>query len=1620
MLQLYDKNKNKIKGLTKYKDFCIESVLKTGDKTLSFLYPSKFIDGIVEEGYIRNKTDEFVIKEIADHGEWTSIKAQMNVEDLEGKAWEHFNTTEQTIENCLNLACAGTGWTVQVNNVSKKRTVKKTNCSSWDLIQEAKKIYRVEIEFDTLNKVVKVYEKLGQDKGVYFSDEINLKALDIESNSYDFYTKIIAIGKENIKVEVENFQYSNKVKTLIWKDERYTVLENLREDAIAKLQELSKPRKSYSADVIDLANLNPKYKNILDYKLGDTITLISKDKKIREKQRIVKITDYPDEAERNSCEIANTTLDFIDIQKEFQDTADTVNNITEDNGTVSQEAIKVAVKSLVIDKADIGSLNAAVARIGSLETTKANITDLTAINANISNLQANKANITDLTATNIKFDVAEGGTLSLQTLLSKFITGENGQFLNLTTDNVVIANAVIKDTIAANISVQDLKAGNIDANRFNIVGTNGNLLIKDNTIQIKDSTRVRVQIGKDASNDYSMYVWDATGKLMFDATGLKADGIKSKIIRDDMVSDTANISGSKINISSLITEVNKDTNTQLIKASKVAVDLTGQSLEVSFNSLKSNVDSKESRNLISNNNWETGSVNEGLSSGKLYNELKINTNLRLRIKELIEAKSKQITLSFDNNEFKVFLLFFDENKAYLGRTEGSIGWINATPYILNKDIKYLAVSIAKKDDSKINIEDIVKANIKVEIGGNSNPVYSIAPEDIDQKIKANTTSIEAVRGSIATLISDTTIEKNGTTTKLKDAYSTLEQTVSGINSTVASNTSSISSVNSLADSKAKVFTSTPTTPYKVGDLWVQGAVGDVMKCKVTRASGAYVSTDWEKASKYTDDAKANAVEGNLNTLSGKVTTVESNYASLSQNLEGFKTTVASTYSTKIELSIVDGKVSNLTSRVSTAESSITQLNNKIVLKVEATDITNAINNVQIGGRNLAPSTDFGNESFWYWYSATGKATKVIIDEPTALSKKAIQYTWTVAGSSGGYYRNLDLLSKLEAGTSYTVSAWIKCSNTSAINIAFEGRSPSATVTPIADTWTFVSFTFTENGATNTAIHFYYNASQDVGTTLSIHSLKVEKGNKATDWTPAPEDVDSAITTVDGRVTTLNTSLTTTNNKVATIETNLNSITSRVSSTESSITTINGNVTSLQSRMSTAESKITDSAIVSTVRSSTAYTTDLNAKANQSALNTTNSNVSGLTTRINTVEQSITATAITTTISSAINAGTSSITTTQFVMDKTGFTVKNGAIKIQNKAGTNVLTSDTNGNLTITGTFVNKNSNGTDAIKIDNTNIYFYDWERNGRNLGIIYSSYNSAYPNVRGFSLGHSKLGYMTIGYESATNTYNQYITFDKYSINPSYTAPIRVHESAVFNSAVNMQDRVYIPNTLCFDSNYSATTPQIFKNASDSRNILTVQVSVNAKNDGFFIQSNTGSKLISIEAGYTYPINLNNNVQINGNYTATGSKNSLQYTEHYGKRLINAYETAEYYFGDIGSGIVKNGECIIWIDEIFQECINTDVEYHIFTQIYNGTITKIERYKNYFIVYGKDNTEFSWELKAKRIGYENIRLDNPDIEGYLDNSPVFTEEDLKNCTSEDVLLQELDFKLEDILMEEI
>lgn len=83
----------------------------------------------------------------------------------------------------------------------------------------------------------------------------------------------------------------------------------------------------------------------------------------------------------------------------------------------------------------------------------------------------------------------------------------------------------------------------------------------------------------------------------------------------------------------------------------------------------------------------------------------------------------------------------------------------------------------------------------------------------------------------------------------------------------------------LAGTKRRIFTSTPYMPYDVGDLWVQGASGDIMRCKTARASGNYTASDWEKASKYTDNSAFNAfvngtyaddIENLVNQIDGKI------------------------------------------------------------------------------------------------------------------------------------------------------------------------------------------------------------------------------------------------------------------------------------------------------------------------------------------------------------------------------------------------------------------------------------------------------------------------------------------------------------------------------------------------------------------------------------------------------------------------------------------------------------------------------------------------------------------------------------------------------------------------------
>lgn len=108
-------------------------------------------------------------------------------------------------------------------------------------------------------------------------------------------------------------------------------------------------------------------------------------------------------------------------------------------------------------------------------------------------------------------------------------------------------------------------------------------------------------------------------------------------------------------------------------------------------------------------------------------------------------------------------------------------------------------------------------------------------------------------------------------------------------------------------------------------------------------------------------------------------------------------------------------------------------------------------------------------------------------------------------------------------------------------------------------------------------------------------------------------------------------------------------------------------------------------------------------------------------------------------------------------------------------------------------------------------------------------------------------------------------------------------------------------------------------------------------------------------------------------------SKNAIVKTSQ-GLVTINAYETAEYYFGDIGEGQTStDGIAYIGIEKLFNETVNTTIPYHVFITAYGpGNIWVDQREYNRFVVKSdQPNLKFSWEIKAKRKGYEQTRLQN-------------------------------------------
>ncbi|MDM0834498.1 hypothetical protein [Clostridium perfringens] len=375
----------------------------------------------------------------------------------------------------------------------------------------------------------------------------------------------------------------------------------------------------------------------------------------------------------------------------------------DNKGSVTQSMERYSIeqaniKKALIDKASINDLTAVDAKIQRLYTDdltairadivtlnsqKANIVELNSIKADLQQAIIGKANITDLNAAVGKINVLESKTASIENALNKNLTAENIATGAITAGSGIIAEGAIGDAEISSLSVNKLKVGDITTSKHRIVSADGTIEIVGNQILINRNNVNRVILGEyrktDSTTDYGLLIRGKDGKtIMIDSDGVHNAGITNGAIDNNKVADNANISGNKLDINSVIREVNNN-GTETIKGTKVTVGdrtldvelstqnntITEHSKELSSqkasltaldNALKFKVDSQtftQSTTTINNN--INRAKEEAINSSNSHADIKANEALN-NAKAFVNSEITNVNTHLNKNTSEINIL----------------------------------------------------------------------------------------------------------------------------------------------------------------------------------------------------------------------------------------------------------------------------------------------------------------------------------------------------------------------------------------------------------------------------------------------------------------------------------------------------------------------------------------------------------------------------------------------------------------------------------------------------------------------------------------------------------------------------------------------------------------------------------------------------------------------------------------------------------------------------------------------------------------------------------------------------------------------------------------------------
>ena len=304
----------------------------------------------------------YLVKQIDAGADSAKVVCQLDLDAWKSAMHVEYSNGSATAYETIN-AVKPSGWTVlDLSHVNIRRTI-TGDYTPLEICAACVKTYRVYIRWDNLQKTCTILpQAMGEPLGSFATRQLNLKEINYKGKSNDFATRLYPYGKRNdageaLTIEgatingsvypypyVENREYADKIISVYWIDERYTVVQNLYDDAIAKLAELAKPVRSYVCSIVDLQATNPEIYGNLSFDLFTVATLIDDIKNTAVDYMVLERHVYPYHPDQNEVMFDSAPLK---ITNEITGIVDTVENTNSDFRQIMQQEIDLATSWLL-------------------------------------------------------------------------------------------------------------------------------------------------------------------------------------------------------------------------------------------------------------------------------------------------------------------------------------------------------------------------------------------------------------------------------------------------------------------------------------------------------------------------------------------------------------------------------------------------------------------------------------------------------------------------------------------------------------------------------------------------------------------------------------------------------------------------------------------------------------------------------------------------------------------------------------------------------------------------------------------------------------------------------------------------------------------------------------------------------------------------------------------------------------------------------------------------------------------------------------------------------------------------------------------------------------------------